>query len=656
MGKNYDLEELKKEKRRRLENRLYELESNKPIDEKKDTVDSFLNKKGVEEYLQVPSEIAKGALQGAANLAISPVNLARRAYSYASGDSPGEPYGINLFGKPENEIARNLGEVLSPIPFIGKSSAVAKLFERLSPNILGKVAGSAAQGAAIGGPLAGLLASNRQGSDIPYEALKGSEYGAAISPLLSSIFQSPSAAKSLLKNLAGGRSTPEQIQRKASYIPEGLKAPLGEIIDSPALTSIQKGLLKNIPFSGMGDVYNKLNDHARVRTNSIFDEISGGNVSENIPMETFMKAKENYLKVKDEVNGLYSDFRDKALNSGVEFDDSSLKKVIAEKSSDLNLSNFRPSVRPSINILKKDLDFYSKKKVSNFSDLENLRRDINDHYSSAMNDGDKLAMRSLAEIKSKLKETMLENAKKEPSVYDAFQKADSKYINEQIPFEVSGKVNSSGISQPSSFYKLVKSQNPNTSGFISDYIKPTVKNDDSRSIDDLLKMLPDQESKDQVATFHLKDSHDKDYGVSPTKLLNRYKNLGEKQRASLFPRHSNELDKLLKLKEIFPETFEPSYIPSTGYTMTKVGPIKAGLGALGGAMIGSSHPSVALGIPASIIAGKASTDFLTNKRIRDAYVNELKRKTADRQVGTIEKMLRDAMIRASVQNENQGDL
>jgi len=655
MSSNLDLEELKIEKRRRLEQRLAELESKKSDVSVKSIGESFLNKEGLEDYMGRAAELGRGAVQGAADLAISPINLARRAYSYAKGEAQPTPYDVDLFGQSKYPTERSLGQLISPVPFVGKTSAIAKLFERLSPNLAGKLLGSAAQGAAIGGPLAGLLAANKPGSDIPSEALTGASYGAALSPALSAIFGGPSAAGKLLKNLAGGRNTPEQIEKAVSYIPEGLSAPLGEVINSPALTSIQKGLLKNIPFSGMGEVYNKLNAHARDRSNSIFNEISGGGLPENISADIFAKAKDKYLEVKKDVNDLYSDFNKKALSSNIKFDDSFLKKTIKEESDKLDLSKYRTGIIGPIRKFKKDLKFYSQKKVTNFSDLEEIRRQLNDHYSLAMKEGDKLAMRTLASIKGKIKETVTLNAMKDPSVYEALKKADNMYIEEQIPFEVSGKASSTGVSRPSSFYKLSKYKNPNTSGFISDYLKPTIKNDDSRSIDDLLRMLPDQESRDQVAAFHLKDAHDKDYGVSPVKLLNRYKTLGEKQKKSLFPRHYEELEKLSKLKEIFPETFESSYIPSTGYASTKIEPLKSGAAALGGAVIGSTHPAAALSIPAAIFGAKAATNLLTSKKLRDLYLNKLKMQTENRGVGNIEQLLRNAILKGYIQNGSQGE-
>jgi len=179
----------------------------------------------------------------------------------------------------------------------------------------------------------------------------------------------------------------------------------------------------------------------------------------------------------------------------------------------------------------------------------------------------------------------IESLKKQKgSISDAWEKADQKYKEQQIPFmETPG-----GKEKSSPFYARYEKGTP-TSGMVEEYLRPGKQKDQFELVNNLMHMMPDEESKNLVTYHHFRNEEG-----NPDAFIKKYMKLGENQKNILFNEKDKEqLDNLSKLHESNPDLFkEPAKkgglgsMLGTGRQALGAGGIIAGHPAAGAAILG----------------------------------------------------------------------
>ena len=257
----------------------------------------------------------------------------------------------NLSGSTGN-LAGNLASYFIPSSGIGHfAPSVMKAIDafpqlarglKSAKDILGgitsKLPGSEIPGA---GPVTSNLVKNALGggaflaSQTPDDRTRGFIEGALGSPVIEG---SPVAAQNALQSLARPRATEAEINNVLSALPQELRnqVPIGEMIKSSPLTSIQQNVLSNIPFSGMSKPYEMLNTHIKNEGQNIMGNLLGSSSPQNIPKNIYGAVKNNYENLVAKTDESYSNFRDAAKKDNTLFDSSHLENSIDKKISSLN--------------------------------------------------------------------------------------------------------------------------------------------------------------------------------------------------------------------------------------------------------------------------------------------------------------------------------
>jgi len=202
--------------------------------------------------------------------------------------------------------------------------------------------------------------------------------------------------------------------------------------------------------------------------------------------------------------------------------------------------------------------------------------------------------------------------KSDPEAAALLREADTRYKNEMVPFQETGR----GKTSP--FWKI--KQGIEASDKIgSQYLKPGAQKDQQTLLQNFLKMAPPDEgaTRKLLAYDYIKDIDNK-----PREIMNRWSKLGEGQKQALLPEYKDELDQLAKLHKQYPDAFKESAPAGIRGQIKGVAKIGAGL-----SLAGSGHMALgALPFIVPHLASKAVRNAFENPEMQKLFVEELANK------------------------------
>jgi len=484
---------------------------------------------------EIAKSIVLGAAQGIANLPIGIQNLLAR--------------GFQALPQPVQQIEKRLPiptRQVQPFTFAERTPhpTVAKVAESISPLLLptGEVTGAvkgaealsktvpqlgrgllglltrgtarAAELGTTGAATAGIFAAEDPRSKLAPAMLAGGVGAAGLGGLLSSLGIAGRGALAL-----AGRKVPGISQISRPFVSDEIEN-MRQRLTGGEDTSIADRTL----FDRIARKYDELEGHAvDLKGNPITPETAIYHAPEQ-------SISADYQKLNDEWNKLGEpEYNRKAYDNAIEEEANKAKKGLSQYEDTALLKKPKEE-------LVDNLEDFKNIKLNNFEDADNLKKDINQVIgsipSATATPEEKALRRSLHNINEGIRQTVKDTATKNPQLAAQWQRADTRFKNEIVPFRSIGK---RGISP---FYKMYLEGGANVDNLVKSYIKPG-QND---LLENFIKILPDNESKDLSTAAFMRGTEN-----NPEAFLRRYRGLSDKQKSLLFSNDKKRLDQLAKV-------------------------------------------------------------------------------------------------------------
>ena len=487
----------------------------------------------------------------------------------------------------------------------------------------------------VGSPITRLLpsaaggaASSLGGDDTLKDAERGALIGAALPPGLSILSKVYPAARRQLANLfVGGRKnvTPEEFEAARAAIPEGIKAPIGELAKSPRAQRLYD-MAKGAVFSGADKPYEQLYDHLTQGVNNLSDAVPN---AEGLNNDVYNELANKYKEAKQITSDAYKDLADYSDSNNVPFDRTALDRQIDDSLAELKKSNKNQTTAKlyanAINTLKD----YKNTPLNSFDDAVSVRPALGDLISKSSQLGQKDAVirRHLQKLKSGLDESLDQSAlnSDNPDVLDLHKRTlDARKY--QGTFEKLNK------RDQTPFYKIHE-KGGDSGRLLSQYLKPSranTLNDNAGILSSLTDKL-EPETINRIAAGYLNP----DGQQTLANQLNRLKNLSTNQRNILFGENATTANNLNELSNLYAKSKSANFTPQTGYTGSKekqasdiakeiFKSIKTPSAlAAAGAYTGGGHGAL-LGSAIWPLANQALQRYLRSDALKNEYLNYLR--------------------------------
>jgi hypothetical protein len=359
------------------------------------------------------------------------------------------------------------------------------------------------------------------------------------------------------------------------------------------------------------DVFNKMQRH--------YDELVGH--GEDLHGNPITSENSEFITPDESFSGKYEQVRQMVPNLVINREP--LTKEISKQLGTLNskLQQFKesPIFASETQDLKNIVDNVGKVRLSNFEDLDVLKRAINERLRDRTISSAEKA--TLVPIKEAVREVLPASMEGRPEVRNLWKNIDKDYREQVIPFKEIKK----NIKSP--FIKAYHGGGENVDDLVKSYIKPGRED----LMDNFLKTLPDDESRNIAAFDYLKQHGTKSTGDNPDAFIKQYSKLSQNQRKRLLPDHYEELNELEKLHKRMPIAFKaPKEIETETRGLSKLFQPKALLG-FGGAGAIAHVPFSPLLIGAGLAGWGARAGFgkfAKSKAGKKLLMSELQKVTA----------------------------
>lgn len=501
-----------------------------------------------------------------------------------------DPQPQTQYGRFPVEAGKILGSFVPGIA--AERAAIGALGAARVPQALARVAGGAAGGAA---------------SAPSVDVSPG--LGAAIGGTFSAV---PEALIHGVGSFVGKGVTPEQFESARQAVPPTIRAPIGELADSPRAKKAFGGL-RAIALSGADEPYIQLSEHLNEGVKNL---VKDAPAVENPSQFVYDDLKQSYEAAKKNTDRAYLELGKSADISKTPFVRDKYESAIDEelkriKKRSINKTKIK-SYKDAVDVLE---DFRSTN-IKSFEDAIEARFAINDEINEVAGiDKKKKVFRVLQGMKSGLDDSIAESAAQNPTLMDMHNTANNARIY-QGTFE---KLNRRDATP---FHKIY-SKGGDPGNLIGSHIRRSSKGSDYSG---LLRALTDKlspESKDVLAKAHLQPQED----TSLAKQLSQLRALSPGQRNLLFDDKADLANDLSKLSGVFKEAGTAGFTPKTGWSSGKVAQAMAEL--LGGVGLASTigAPHAAATAAAIPVIGQLAQRGLRSTALKDAYSKYLSRKT-----------------------------
>jgi hypothetical protein len=537
-----------------------------------------------------PSEAAAGA-------------MAEYPTSAAVGKFGGQALGLIGMGEalPEEALAGGIAKGAQALGMGGKAASM-----------LGRGGAIAGSGAALGP----IVDADKPAGEAAAEGALLNLGGAGLLKLLTN---APRQAAQLLK--MGGAAPKEGVEKVVQAASDlGVDMPLAEVIKSPGLAKLQKAGLKNIPFSGMAQEYQKLSEGLSGNIQSLLGKLNPENKHSGEAVQDFLSDK--YSSLKNTVSDLYGDLKESVsqLAPGNVHDNSSVFSEAQKIKDDFSKKLRRPGGDVKVpKDVKSYVDQISKESINiqdAFADDEIINSHIGDAIAQIRKGGKeaKDAERSLPYWNRLKKQNLADTDKTvervgSPEISEKWSAAKNFYKENLAPYAEKGSLLKKIISEPN----IDKVQNK--------FLQTSGQQPKSEILNQVADQLP-QEVKDTVAHSYLLGPKDGNL----IDAISRYEKLQPKQRDALFSEGDKKsLDNLLTIQNhVGKKEFNQMFVPPTGAQVQMTGgaltlPASAAYGMKLGGPVG------ALLGPAALIGGaRGLKSALMSDALKDLYLKASK--------------------------------
>ncbi|MGB1309578.1 MAG: hypothetical protein ACPG47_00125 [Leucothrix sp.] len=523
--------------------------------------------------------------------------------------------------RPESDVSRATKFLLSAAPFGRAAKAgemtveeLAKLLPQFTGKKLATAVAKGSAGAAVGAPVVG--ATPGQG------ALTGALLPAIGSPL--------NVLAKGARRVVGGTVSPEEFAQARATVPEGVKAPIGELADSDRAKQAY-GISSAIFGSGAAKPYQQISDVLDQGQKDITD-VGPANVPDP-NQHVYDQMSNAYESAKDTTHSAYDALSNSADAANAEFDNTQLKNAIDKHVDGLKAKMTTKAAKdlygPSVEILN---DFKNSKFPSFKSATDQLPV-INDLIDNAARSDNKSAVRDLMVVKKGLLDSLEESSKKDPklmSLYDTARKARV----EQGTYEKLNK------KDETPFYSIYK-KNGDPGQMIDKYIKPSKNSkENSALLESITSKIP-QSARDVMASAHLESD-------TLPQFLKKLDSLSKRQRKALLGDNSQKAQNMLDIAKVFPAAKNPGFIPQTGISGARG--LQAALAAIGafGSLLHGSPETALISAASGPALGQGIQRALRSETLKDLYARGLK-PSSSASSGRTATLLRNLALQGSNQ-------
>jgi len=421
----------------------------------------------------------------------------------------------------------------------------------------------------------------------------------------------PEAAKGLMGRYLGKNVTPEQFESARQAIPENVRAPIGELADSPAAQQSYAASQASV-LSGAEKPYNQLYDHLTKGVDSLTE---GAPKTSTPNQDLYDEMNKKYGELKKNTSNAYDDFSAYADKNKIPINRGEYDKYLDNS---INKINKEIEESPTSKDIHKDtleiLEKFKKDKIDNFSQAARQRKNI----------GVKIKQK-LSEEKS-YDDTLLLGAKK--ALDKSMEKSSlvndealNKYLTAKNARIEQGKMERLNDKDKTPFYKIwLKHGEPEN--LIGSYIK-TGKNKDYSSLLSNMTNYLSEDGKNILANAHINPKED----MSLAKKIKQINDLSPKQRDLLFGEKAPIANNLSKISNIYGEAKVANFTPKTGWTGGKrlqaITELLAGIG--GASAFGAPHSAAIVAAGAIPALGRGTQMALRSEWMKNAHMRYLQR-------------------------------
>ena len=502
-------------------------------------------------------DVGQAVTNAPANTAQWLANRGALPYSFANSIPRPRAYDMNALYGIENpnlfDKAVRMAPGLAGMFAGGEAAGLAKAVPALEPYIAGLR--PAAKGLARSG---GIIAKNSlfgagtnvaEGGNATSGALWGAGGGALGEGLNAGI-------NALRPSNLFGKNVPAQELQKNLEATEGTDTPLGNVVKSPYLQGLNNNILAHVPFSGVTDNLAKVGRQVVDRGHELLNKLLGkGNTPGDTGKAVSEALNDNLKNLQDIKTQNFSAVNKEANDLGLEvspnkFSDAAKKELERiRRSPNLNYEAERNSPE-----LLEDLTHYANNTAKeSLQDADMFKGKINKKARDASYKGDAHQVGIFNRLKNAYAQDVNDTIEKSGSstLKEKHDTAMNFYRENIAPFEA-----------PEVQKFTSKKGDPDT--IISAFINAGSKDDRGNLLSKLVDKLP--EDQKHLPAYGYLSKAIKDGELNPINLADRWKNLGEKQRAALVqdPALRKEFDNYLRLTKLNGESLSLMSNPKNG--------------------------------------------------------------------------------------------
>lgn len=474
------------------------------------------------------TSFVKGAGQGILNSAINASNFLNRKDTKGFDFAPQDAYGkggeiagdIASFAVPYTAGAKGISSAANYMPKIANAFNQMK---GMLPEVAQKVAPALGR-ATGGGAVSGLISPEGKRTE---NALLGAGLGLGGEAAIGGY----QAGKGAINKILQGKRSPAEAKVMAEQVGD-LPVPYGDIVQSPALQAINRGIEK-IPFSGVGGAKEKVLNAAEKQSEKLLSSMRGTQEESAISKNIADKIKENRISHRKDSEKLYTETSDLAEKNGVKLNDLTEVRSIAEKYlnevkaggsplSEKIASHLESLASPK---LESDIVKGTTQKPLSFKEAHQLKKDLG-KLSRSYEKSDPYAAKMYGDLSQAVKKDMVVGAELsgDKEVVSKLSQADKHFIENRLPYESRDVKN------------LVKNKKnlenlPNTLLQDTDHAKKIL----SDLPLDVRKSVAYKKFKSSI-----KENAEGVYESEPQKLFNAFNNLSPLQKNNLFTKAEQE--------------------------------------------------------------------------------------------------------------------
>lgn len=442
----------------------------------------------------------------------------------------------------------------------------------------------------------------------------------------------PEAIMQGIGKYLGRNVTPEEFQAAREAVPEGIKAPIGELAKSPRAKR-DYGFTRSVAFSGADKPYMQMYDYLK----GGIKKLGGEDIPENTNEYIYGALSDTYNGLRGETDKAYKKLAEYADTNQVKFDNADYLKNIEESLEEINKKTTKKGLVPEKSgivdskgnkietVSQKNIPFnddisalYARSKdtlqnfkdtpIETFNDAVNVRKSLNKIIKQRYNENDLESARYLEKLKEGLDKSIEKSGQKDKLFYGLHENARQARIKQ-------GEMENLNRGNKSPFYKTwLKDGSPST--LISQYLKTGEGKDFSPELEKLMGYLSEKD-KGIVASHYLNPKED----MSIAKQVTKLGKLSTQQQQLLFGQNAPLAANVSKLGDLYGEAKVADFVPKTGWSGSKA--LQALALVPGAAATTAGMPAAGAAAAILPLTGQLGQRFLRSDALKDAYARFL---------------------------------